>query len=303
MPGSAASVRLRCPYCGAEFEAPRDVTHAVCPYCGTVVEVETGSEVRSSYYPWRLEEQDAVTYALTRLDTLPGAPRDLAEAAAYRRGRLHMLSLYVARLVAEAPGCSAAHEEEVVVVRACRGPEGFPDDYAFPVVGRAPYRPGVAEAAVFHQVAWRLEEAPGIGEARAALLSRASREAAAMCESPATPRVEVELVEVAHYPVWELVYGYGGREYRVLVDAVEPRIVYAEYPTSRGRLARVLAAYAAGGAATAALLAKASLVALAGGVAGLVAAGLAVAAALLRRRLVYRGEKPWRPKTSYGSLH
>ncbi|MEM3326888.1 MAG: transcription factor IIB, partial [Thermoproteus sp.] len=30
-------MKVRCPYCGAEYEAPDGAAFTVCPYCGTVL--------------------------------------------------------------------------------------------------------------------------------------------------------------------------------------------------------------------------------------------------------------------------
>ncbi len=298
-------VRVRCPYCGAEFEAPSGVTHAACPYCGTVVELETGREARTFIYPARLEEQEAFTYALERLDTLPGSPRGLAEEAGYSRGTLHLVPLYVVRVGVWAEGCEAAQEEVEEVVRAGGAPRGFPEDYSFPVVGRVPYRPGMVERALFHPIHVHADRAAEEALRRAAwLTTRVYGEARAMCGDHGGVRSEARVLGVAYYPVWELVYTHGGREYRVLVDPVDPRILYAEYPADRSRASRLLAGYA-GGAAAAALLAalKGLLLLAAAGAGGAVGAAIAAWELIARGRRVYRGEKPWRPRPVYGALH
>ncbi len=297
--------RVTCPYCGAEYEVPGGVSHAVCPYCGTVVELATGREVPTGYYPWRLEEQEAFAYALERLETLPGAPRGLGEEAGYAKGTLHMVSLYVYRLAAWVEGCEEAREEVEEALLASDAPSGFPSDYSFPVVGRAPYKPGLRKGIVFHVIREDVEELRKrvVAKKLFVLLGRVYNEGFTFCGvlDRGRLRSETRLIGVAHYPVWELVYTYRGRGYRVLVDAVEPRVVYAEYPARRRRAARLLLGYTLGAGAVvlASLLAgtpflRASLFG-----ATLIGA-YAVYATLPRSKLVYRGEKPWTPKEAYG---
>ncbi len=295
-------VRVRCPYCGAEFEALEGVTHAVCPYCGTVVELKTGREARTFIYPARLEEQEAFAYAAERLDTLPGAPRELGKTAGYKRGELHLIPLYVIRVRVWAEGCEAAQEETEEVVMAGDAPSGFPRDYAFPVVGRVPYRPGMVKRAVFHAIKLPANAAAekALSEAKM-LVHTVFGEARSMCESYGGVQSKADVLGVAYYPVWGLVYAYRGSEYRILVDAVDPRILYAEYPADRRRVSRLLGGYA-GGAGVAALIAlvqggNALIATLAGGVIG---AAIAVLELLLRGRRVYRGEKPWTTRPAYG---
>ncbi len=295
-------VKVRCPYCGAEFEAPEGVTHAVCPYCGTVVELETGRKAKTFIYPARLEEQEAFAYALERLDTLPGAPRDLGKTAGYKRGDLHMIPLYVVRVRVWAEGCEAAQEEVEEVVRAGGAPRDFPGDYSFPVVGRVPYQPGMVKRAVFHAI--RLPAGAAAEKALEAtkrLVGMVFSEARAMCESYGDVHSRADVLGVAYYPVWELVYTYGGSDYRLLVDSVDPRILYAEYPADRSRASRLLAGYAGGaGVVTLAALAHGGVVFLAAAAGGLIGALIAALELLLRGRRVYRGERPWKTRPAYG---
>jgi len=50
--------------------------------------------------------------------------------------------------------------------------------------------------------------------------------------------VTVQGTELVYLPMWEIVYGYGGRDYRVLVNAASGAVVAAEYPV--GRTAKIV---------------------------------------------------------------
>ena len=50
--------------------------------------------------------------------------------------------------------------------------------------------------------------------------------------------VTVQGTELVYLPMWEIAYGYGGRDYRVLVNAASGSVVAAEYPV--GQRAKVL---------------------------------------------------------------
>ena len=284
--------RVRCPYCGAEFGVPEGVSHAVCPYCGTVVELETGSSTATYIYPARLEEPDVEGFLSARLPLLPGADPKVSEASVAETV-LHYIPLFNVRVVSRARGCDAAYEVAEAALEATREPpQGFPEGYSYPVIGRVPYHPDTRRKAIFHQVGfdWRLH--PGLVSLRSRVESRVARESIAYCGG-APIESSVELLGVSHYPVWEVVYEHrGGRRYRVLVDAVEARLVYAEYPVGgAGRRVMLAAAGVTAGLGTLTSLAAAALL---HATAPLLGAPLAIAAAAyaltraLRRRLVYR---------------
>ena len=286
--------RIRCPYCGAEFEAPEGFRYVVCPYCGTVIEAGTGRRSESWVYPVRLEEQDAYTLAVSRASQLPGAPRDIESRASYAGGELHYIPLYVCRARALARGCPGAGEE-LEETAAAAAVEWLPEGYRFPAAGRVAYDPSTARRGVFHQVE------RGWEEVCTSLRSRASAAAAAEAVfSGCTPEgleSDAELVGIAHYPFWLIRYGYPlGGEYLAAVDAVDGEVVYAEYPIPAGGRAALLAAAAAAlasGAAAGAAVAHLAhqAVALAGAL-----ASLAAAAPFLGRAAARRGRyrlEPW----------
>lgn len=287
--------RVRCPYCGAEYTVPEGVGYAVCPYCGTTVRIDTGERVEQQYYPPRLSEQDAYAAALSRASQMPGAPRGLAQEAAFARAGLHMVPLYVCRATAWAveEGCETAREEAEKPLLAARGEAlpGLPEDYPFPATGRMPYKPGVLERVeTFHQA----ERPPGPLCERLAeqAARRASREAVLAGCSGAVEK-SYRLLAVAHYPFWLIEYSHplANAPMKAVVDAVDATVVYVEYPIPGARRAVLLATaaggYAAGLAAGTllALLLHQPLLA-----AGAAVAALGAAAPGLRRAVARLGQ-------------
>ncbi len=311
--------RLRCPYCGAEFEAPSGFRYVVCPYCGTIVDTGTGGRSESWVYPVRLEEQDAYTLALSRAAQLPGAPPGIVDEAAPGGGELHYLPLYICAARARAVGCEGA-EEELEAAGAAAEAEWLPRGYRFPAAGRVAYDPSTARRGVFHQVA------RGGEELCSRLRSRAESEALgeALFSGCTPERVESDarLLGVAHYPFWLIRYSWGGGEYLAAVDAVDGNVAYLEYPIPLARRGLLLAAAAVAAvsglaaAAAVAAAAKAAAAAAAGGVGGLGAALPFLRTAVARRgrylmpqprveRSVFReerlGEKTPAPASSQGA--
>ena len=237
---------IKCPYCGAEFEAPSGYRYVVCPYCGTTIETGTGAKQETFIYPIRVEEQEAYQLAIIRASQLPGAPSDIAEASSYIDGSLHYVPLYVCSARAVVRGCEAAQEEIVeAFIAAPSAVPGLYREYRFPAAGREPYDPEKARRGVFHQVTTSHEDQCKRLEARVS--ARALREAAlARCNGDL--ETETKLLGIAHYPVWLIKYQYPSSQqhYRALVDAVDANVLYLEYPIPLEKRALLL-----GGAATA----------------------------------------------------
>ena len=284
--------RVRCPYCGAEYQVPEGVGYAVCPYCGTTVSLETGETLPQYYYPPRLEEHDAYAAALSRASQMPGAPRSLAQEASFSKAGLHMVPLYLCRASAQAlDGCETAREEREKPLLATRGEPlpGLPEDYPFPSAGRAPYSPGMLERVErFHQA----EKPPGpLCEALAEEAAKAASREALLAGCTGAVEKKHQLLGVAHYPFWLIEYQHplSKEPLRAVVDAVDATVVYAEYPIPGSRRATLLATAAAGYAA--ALLAGAAAAAQlhsAAPLLGAALAGLGAAAPGLRRAVARR---------------
>lgn len=291
--------RLRCPYCGAVFEAPKGAVYAVCPYCGTTLIARTGEEApKQYYYPPRLSDGEAFLLAVSRARMLPGAPTDIAEAASLARSELHYLPLYVCTAEAWVEGCEGAREEREETWLATSRPPlpGLRHSYRFPALGREPYDPRRARRGVFHQPDASPE--PGCSALRARVEYRAAGEARlAGCGDGVESRAV--LVGVAHYPVWLIEYRHplARQPLRAVVDAVDANLLYLEYPIPLERRALVL-----GGAAPvlgAGLVAAAAVGLAAGPLAASILGGLAgsamAASPLLATGLSRTGRYSYRP--------
>lgn len=236
--------RIKCPYCGAEFEAPSGFSYVVCPYCGTTIRVDTGEAMDTYTYPVRVEEQEAYYLVVSRASQLPAAPSNIAEESSYVSSTLHYVPLYVCRARARAPGCEGAEEEEERAFPAAPDTvPGFTDDYQFPAAGRSPFDPATAKRGVFHQVS--RGHTDKCRELRLRVAARAEREARlARCTS--SVESGSELIGLAHYPVWLVKYRHpaADKALRGLVDAVDANVVYVEYPIPSEKRAEMTAAAA-----------------------------------------------------------
>ena len=286
--------RIRCPYCGGEFEAPTGFRLVVCPYCGATIDTGAGKGVEAYLYPARLGEHDAFTLAVSRASQLPGAPRDVAESSQMVEASLHMVPLYVCRAEARVEGCEGASEEAEEAWPA--NPEALPGlrGYRFPAAGREPYDPQRARGVVFHQVTASHE--PGCRRLEARVLSRAASEAG-LARCTGEPVSRSELLGLAHYPFWLLRYSHpaSDRPLTAVVDAVDANVVLLEYPIPVER--RLLLLAGAGAALGASLLVSAAAAALLGSLKYLAGGllGLAPAAPFLGRAASRVGRYRWRP--------
>jgi len=299
--------RVKCPYCGAEYEVPEGTVYAVCPFCGTVVELATGRRPPQQYYPPRLEEQDAFAAAVSRASQLPGAPGRLAEEAAAASSELHYVPLYVCRAEAReaSGGCPTVVEMAEKAMLAARPGvlPGLGHGYRFPSTGRAAYDPEKARGAVFHQA--ELDPGEACREAVEEAAS-AARGEALLSGCPGIVEASHRLLGVAHYPFWLIRYTHPsapGQSFAALVDAVDATVVYAEYPVpaaGRERLA-ALAATALGASVAASALVGVALhtllLSLPAGAAAALAAATPFLARAVARKGVYRYQPPRVQKT------
>ncbi len=292
--------RVRCPYCGAVFEVPEGVEYAVCPYCGTVVEIEKGSRIASHYYPIRLEEDDARYAALSLASQMPGAPEDIASSARVTRMELHVVPLYVCRVSASCGELTVEREEGVL---ASREPlPGLTRGYRFPSMGREAYNPGVfGRVDRFHQVEVPASTACStLAERLGATLSLEAMLAG--CNT--TPSLSSSVLGLAHYPFWLVEYEHPltPKPLKAVVDAVDARVVYLEYPRSLAKRA-MLAAISVAGLLLAAVLGTAAAtiaqldwpISLAPLASSLLAAGATVSPGL-RRAASRIGVYTWSPQ-------
>ncbi|MEZ0248240.1 MAG: zinc ribbon domain-containing protein [Thermoproteus sp.] len=226
-------MRVRCPFCGAEYDVPDGATFAVCPYCGTAL--REGRTYGSVYiFEPRLDSTAAFRRALAFRPW--ASPSDLSSASP-ASAELHFLPLYLYRV--EFP--PYAELATYATALALKDPPFYiPEDYRFPARWRAPFKASLERRAVFHQPqlspeeAWSRARRPYDAEARAY---------ASAFKTPVEARSGFE--GLVYYPFWRLQYGYRDKKYAAVVDAAEGDVVYMEYPISvRGRAQSAIAATA-----------------------------------------------------------
>ena len=294
-------MKVRCPYCGAEYDAPEGLQYSVCPYCGTALRQGQTYEKVYIFKP-TLDKTAAFRRALSLRPW--ASPSDLDSSASLTSAELHYIPLYLYYVYFEPLKELATYATAPAVEKP---PFYIPKDYRFPARWRTPFKPSLERTAVFHgpqldpEAAW------------AAVSGRYEREArnyAAVFKKPISDMSSFE--GLVYYPFWRLRYAYGGREYEAVVDAAEGDVTYMEYPVSRaGRSASAAAAVsivlgaaflgligaAFSPAASAGIHGNPRLLELAavagvagGGVAGLVGAARLLAFAV-ERRAIYRADR------------
>jgi len=223
---------IRCPYCGARFTAPEDVSVAVCPYCGTAVWQSSGDEIKDHYiYDDILGydgARDAIRDAIQRQD---GVPEDIGENLIFSKSFLHYipLHLYHVKVRASCPGSEniVLIEEYKSLLASKNTPVGVSKNYKFPVRGWSEFHPRILDYGIYHQVEVdpeKLKRAAGEKARRRAVFYALNG-----CDEPHVED-ETHWEGIIHYPIWETVYIYRNRKYRALIDATNGMILYLEYP-------------------------------------------------------------------------
>lgn len=227
-------MKVRCPYCGAEYEAPDYAQYLVCPYCGTVL--REGRVFESVYiFEPRLDKTAAFEKAL---GFRPWAsPRDLASSARPADAELHFVPLYLYYVYFEPLKELATYATALALEKP---PFYIPEDYEFPARWRTAFKPSLERKATFHQPQLDPERA---WERRSKQFSKEARGYASAFKIKVVDKTSFE--GIVYYPFWRLKYAYGDKEYAAVVDAAEGDVVYMEYPISRRGRAASLAAAAA----------------------------------------------------------
>ena len=233
-------VKVRCPYCGATFEVPKTVSVTVCPYCGTAIWIDSGEKVAEHYmYPDKTGFNRAFKNALGIAERQYPAPADLAETATPKGGRLHFIPLYIyhIKVVAECPKKeeSGIEEDWTTLSAVKKLPLGLSSTYRFALGSRRYFEPRRLERGVYHQP----EVSPERYIKKVSKKARGRAKWEASCSRPKI-KDETRWEGIVHYPFWEIVYEYGGREYKALVDAVDGSVVYVEYPIEDSKKKKLL---------------------------------------------------------------
>ncbi len=221
---------VKCPYCGAEFEAPPDVSTVTCPYCGTIFNVATMESVKEHFfYPVVYDSTSAFKRLMAFVSRQYGAPSDIGSSGMASR-MLHYIPIYVYKLTGIAVcGTKKVYEDEeyVSVVGLTRLPIPVPYDYRFPVRGKRYFEAKVYEYGRYYNP--DIDPKTYEKTLRQGIASRAYREGRLTCGNPLIEAV-AEYEGVVHYPFWEFSYSYRGSTYRGIVDAVDGLVVWAQHP-------------------------------------------------------------------------
>jgi hypothetical protein len=274
---------IRCPFCGAEYEAPPGRRFYVCPYCGTVV---SGGKTYDSVYIFKPRaDKTAAFQAVLNLKPI-GSPDDLPQATP-TAAELHFLPLYLYHVSFQP---LPELETDAAALAMSKPPVELPRGYRFPTRWKTHFKPSLEKIGVFHQ--------PDLDPNSAFHSLREVVEEAEAYASVFRTRVTVSwrFEGMAYFPVWALKYEYRGRRYAAAVDATDGTVIWMEYPLSkRGRAQAIsfAAATALGSAAlgtlAAALWASPALGTL-GGLMASAGAAWRLAAFAAARRGVYKAE-------------
>jgi hypothetical protein len=230
---------IKCPFCGARYQAPQGRKFYVCPYCGTAL--SEGKTYESVYiFKPRTDKTTAFQAVLNLKPT--GSPGDLPQATP-TAAELHFLPLYLYHVSFQPLSGS---EADVAALAMSKPPVEMPKGYRFPTRWKTPFKPSLEKIGVFHQ--------PDIDYKSAfQSLKEVVEEAEAYAYVFRTKvTVSWRFEGIAYFPVWALEYEYRGRRYAAAVDATDGTVIQMAYPFSkRGRVQAIsfAAATALGSAA------------------------------------------------------
>ncbi|QDA31151.1 hypothetical protein FH039_05445 [Thermococcus indicus] len=224
-------MRVKCPRCGAEFEAEGGMV--TCPYCGFQIRL---GEVRTFTYPLRVEDPWKPLVSFIRLQRL--SPNDVEWKAQLIERELLYVPFYVffvrAEGVAHTGGFSydgAGHVEffNYVTVPAA---EGFDEliNYPLPTRGRRYFDGRVGGKLVEKTLSEEEAQKKLRSEVRGMLEKEARHYFYWGSVEVGMPTFELRLDGLVYYPIWRLRYRYGFLTHRAYVDGADGRIPYGEFP-------------------------------------------------------------------------
>lgn len=223
---------VRCPYCGAQFEAPETASLLVCPYCGTAFWRRTSEPLKEHYiFDPRYSVNKAFDYIKKTVSRQFAAPRDLEEEAELNSAYLHYVPLYLYHVLVrgECPENPEAGLEDRYESRLALSnpPRWIPSSYRFPVRGRRFFEPRKIEKGRYHSA--DLDPKQLLEAVSKDAVREARREAEYTCDSPRIVN-ETTWEGIMHYPFWEIRYSYGDNTYTAVLDAASGEVTLAEYP-------------------------------------------------------------------------
>jgi len=228
-------MRVRCPNCGATFEAEEEGV-VECPYCGFKIKL---GEARDFMYPLKVQNPRHFLMSFIRLQSI--SPNDVDSKAQILDQRLYYVPFYVFFVEAEGSahhgyistdGAGRVEFMNYIVVPAV---EGFEEliNYPLPAKGRKYFERGEVKGEL-------LEKKVHVEDARKAAITTVEESLKKEAKryyhwngvnvSLSTKYAELE--GLVYYPIWKITYKYGFFTCRAYVDGVDGRIPYAEFPIS-----------------------------------------------------------------------
>ncbi|ASA77289.1 hypothetical protein [Thermococcus sp. 5-4] len=224
-------MRVRCPNCGAEFEAEGGIV--TCPYCGFQIRL---GEVKTFTYPLRVEDPWKPLMSFIRLQRL--SPNDVEWKAQLIGRELLYIPFYV--FFVKATGMTytgtfspeGAGNVEFFNYLTVPAADGFNElmNYPLPTRGRR-YFDGRVKGKLVEKTLSEDEAREKLRLTVGKLLKEEARHhfhwgRVGLDETG----FEVTLDGLVYYPIWRLSYRYGFLTHRAYVDGADGRIPYAEFP-------------------------------------------------------------------------
>lgn len=221
-------MKVRCPKCGAEFEAEGGVV--TCPYCGFQIRF---GESRTFTYPLRVEDPWKPLVSFIRLQRL--SPNDVEWKGQLVERELLYVPFYV--FFVNARGMARASSDGLVNVEffnyiTVPAAEGFDEliSYPLPTRGRR-YFDGRVEGRLVEKTLSEDEARERLRETVQDLLGKEVRRHFRWGRFVVdVPDLDVTPDGLVYYPVWRVRYRYGLLTYRAYVDGADGRIPYVEFP-------------------------------------------------------------------------
>ena len=236
-------MRIKCPNCGAEFEAPDQSYYVICPYCGiTLRRVKgIGFKPETGHYYYPVNQRDPYHELVRFIYSNAPVPDDFIDSADLRDRKLYYIPMY-----------SYYVEGEVTIygLREIITTYRYGEYVAVPAVdagvvtkllapwntaleGKKPFDPRIKSMGKYYEPEIHPYDASWFAELVYKWWSRIRvwRELGRIYGVDASISM-TRYTGLIHYPVWEIRYHYSGRDYKAYVDGVDNRVILAESPGS-----------------------------------------------------------------------
>ncbi len=224
-------MEVTCPTCSAKFKVPDTVEVATCPYCGTTFHVHTKKTGEHFFFPPM--KKDAGGVLLKFLSRQYGAPADITGARITKK-ELHWVPVYFFYLHGRSRRWESVEEVQFMGIPAGSPFESLLQGYPFPIRGKVFFNEDIVKKGHYYEPEVSREKAEEL--ARVALINALKGEGSQEDKHISEEELELEVryLGLVHYPLWELRYEYGDKEYWGYVDGTDGRVISAEYPLESG---------------------------------------------------------------------